>query len=313
MKTRFSSQKEVAHIWAQQNHKQGKCNGGLYFEGATIYSYGSHFPCATFIDSDTVLINSDSYSVSTSKQQGYVRQAVNHKTKIYCSTAVIKAFLWDKTFNTQAQNAALSELKRNVENAIFRAKQKKATKYKANDINDARSAIKTCKGLFDSFDTAYPEALLKLEAMTQGDDFNAIVQADDERRAALAKIEKEKQEKREAEIIADIKKNWINGLPLESEHSLYSCSKIFMRIEGNEIITTRGARFPVVHGVRAFEFIRKVKTSDNPEAWIKNGKTIHLGHFEIDSIQKDGTVKAGCHIVEWDEIERLATILKIYP
>jgi hypothetical protein len=313
MKTRFQSQQQVAHVWAQQNHESGRCNGALYFEGPTIYSYGSHFPCATFIDDETVLVNSDSYSVSTSKQQGYVRSAINHKKRIYASTAVIKAFLWDRSFNAQAQNAALTELTRAVENSIFRAKQKKAAKYKANDINAARSSIATCKGLFDSFGIAYPEALLKLEAMTQGDDFAAIVQADDERRAALAKIEKEKREKIEAEVIADIKTNWINGLPLQSEYSLYSCSKIFMRIEGDEIITTRGARFPVAHAVKAFKFIRAVKENEVPQAWTKNGKTIHLGHFEIDMIASDGTVKAGCHTVEYDEILRLATILKIYP
>ena len=41
----------VAHVWAQQGQDFGRSNNGnLYFEGPTIFSYGSHFPIASFTD-----------------------------------------------------------------------------------------------------------------------------------------------------------------------------------------------------------------------------------------------------------------------
>ena len=40
----------VAHVWAQQTQAHGRNAGNtFYFEGPTIYSYGEHFPIATFV------------------------------------------------------------------------------------------------------------------------------------------------------------------------------------------------------------------------------------------------------------------------
>ena len=38
-----------------------------------------------------------------------------------------------------------------------------------------------------------------------------------------------------------------------------------------------------------------------------NGHTIHLGHFALDAVDGAGNVRAGCHEVAWEEIERVAT------
>ena len=68
--------------------------------------------------------------------------------------------------------------------------------------------------------------------------------------------------------------------------------------------TSLGARFPVSHAMHALAFIRKVRESG--QEYIRNGHTIHLGHYVIDRIEPDGTVHAGCHVVRWEDIERLA-------
>jgi hypothetical protein len=47
MKHVFNSS-EVPHIWALQQQNEGRnSQGNFYFNGATIYSYGSHFPIAS--------------------------------------------------------------------------------------------------------------------------------------------------------------------------------------------------------------------------------------------------------------------------
>ena len=55
--------------------------------------------------------------------------------------------------------------------------------------------------------------------------------------------------------------------------------------------------------MHALAFIRKVRESG--QEYIRNGHTIHLGHYVIDRIEADGTVHAGCHVVKWEEIERI--------
>lgn len=327
MKTVFDNQ-QCAHVWAQQSQPSGRSNNGnVFFEGATIYSYGRHFPMATFVNENTVLINNDSYSVSTGKQQGYVRYAVNHKHRIYASTNVLKAYLWDNSFNDQAQRAAINECQNTVNAKIQRAKQKKAARYKAADIQSARNAINECKNLFDQFGINYHADLLAMDNLVQNDDFNAIIKADDERLKAehdkRLKAEQEKEAKNAA-LIAEYLPNWYLCASHLDDHPNYhaarsaiqSAKKIYMRLSrsGDEIETSKGARFPLDHAKRVFILVRYCH--DNKKEWINDGTKqtgSTLGNFKADHIDAQGNVKAGCHYVEWDEIERLARILGIYP
>jgi hypothetical protein len=72
-----------AHVWAQQSQEDGRsANGNLFFRGATIYSYGEHFPIARFTDAHVgaervVLFNSGTYSTTTSQHQSTVRSALD--------------------------------------------------------------------------------------------------------------------------------------------------------------------------------------------------------------------------------------------
>lgn len=81
-------------------------------------------------------------------------------------------------------------------------------------------------------------------------------------------------------------------------------SLTLLRREGGEIVTTKGARFPVEHARKAFLLVRTVRRIKEP--WQRNGRTIHVGHYELDSIDAEGNVVAGCNRVEFSEIERLA-------
>jgi hypothetical protein len=84
-----------------------------------------------------------------------------------------------------------------------------------------------------------------------------------------------------------------------------------LRIDGDEVVTSRGARFPISHAKRALAFIRRVR--EFGQAYVRNGHTIHLGPYALDRIEPDGTVKAGCHVVSWKEIERIASALDSVP
>lgn len=67
--------KQVACRWSLQTTAKGS-GSHFYFEGATIYSYGPHFPVATFIDRQTVFVTTKTYSSSTARHVSITRQAL---------------------------------------------------------------------------------------------------------------------------------------------------------------------------------------------------------------------------------------------
>lgn len=80
MQTVFPNMQQVANRWVEQTQESGR-SGNVFFEGRTIYSYGRHFPIATFVDPKKtafpiVLFNSNRYSNSTAKHKSKVSAAI---------------------------------------------------------------------------------------------------------------------------------------------------------------------------------------------------------------------------------------------
>lgn len=80
-KTVFGSHDQTAHIWAQNRYTRGRSSGErMFWEGPTLFSYGSHFALGHILETTegrVTLLNSDSYSISTSKHKGHARHAAN--------------------------------------------------------------------------------------------------------------------------------------------------------------------------------------------------------------------------------------------
>lgn len=76
----------IAHLWANEK-KESAHGSNFYFEGASIYSYGSHFEAGRIIRNKrgekAYLINDEYYSNTTSKHQAYVRGAIPHGEKVF--------------------------------------------------------------------------------------------------------------------------------------------------------------------------------------------------------------------------------------
>jgi hypothetical protein len=102
----------LAHVWAQNVQSFGQSgNGNFYFEGRTLYSYGSHFVVAHLIGSDSVLMSNCTHSISTSGHQQEAGSAASHKTIIYvndCTELLKTGVLGDKddSYAGQARTAA---------------------------------------------------------------------------------------------------------------------------------------------------------------------------------------------------------------
>ena len=113
---------------------------------------------------------------------------------------------------------------------------------------------------------------------------------------------------RKAEAVAKLE-NWATGGPIDRFAFGGFDLPIRLRIKGNELETSRGAVVPLAHAVKAFRIIKRLH--DKGQSYERNGHSIRIGHFALDSVDAQGNVRAGCHNVEWPEIERIATIVGV--
>ena len=79
-----------------------------------------------------------------------------------------------------------------------------------------------------------------------------------------------------------------------------------MRIRGDTLETSQGASVPLAHAIKVFRFVKLCR--ERGQAWHRNGKTVRVGHFQVDSIDAAGNFKAGCHDFTWPEVERVARL-----
>lgn len=140
-----------------------------------------------------------------------------------------------------------------------------------------------------------------------------------EQRAAAAIIDAERLEAERAEREA-----WLANAP-DAPRYAYNLKgprgSALIRAEGAEIdgcavaagelVTSQGARVPLAHAVRVFGFVRAVR--ERGQAWErKAGVGPRAGHFTVDSVEPDGSFRAGCHYIAWEETERLARLLGVW-
>lgn len=83
MKTVFTNS-EIVHIFNQQSQYEGRTSSGsMYFYNNKIYSYGSHYLLAEFLDSQTLLINDKGYSSTTGRHIGLVTNATRDRKRYF--------------------------------------------------------------------------------------------------------------------------------------------------------------------------------------------------------------------------------------
>lgn len=82
---------DVAKVWAAGTQDRGRnhSRGNVYFEGDTIYSYGTHFPMAVRLPK-LFILNADTYSTSTSRHQDMVRGAVRGSPQILVPLSALR-------------------------------------------------------------------------------------------------------------------------------------------------------------------------------------------------------------------------------
>lgn len=109
---------QVAHVWAQGGQAYGRShNGNFYFDGRVLYSYGSHFAVGVRMNDNQAVLNSDTYSVSTSGMQSDARSAVNHFETVHVPElqSISHSLSYIANNGTKHADGAVSDVIRHVE------------------------------------------------------------------------------------------------------------------------------------------------------------------------------------------------------
>ncbi len=290
----------VCHLWANQSQDEARnAQGNLYFNGDTIYSYGTHFPMAKILSNGTVLLTTRCRSNTTAKHLHMVRLAVRHLPMIEC---------FDPTpIGTRDHHANLKDMRDRCTAALTKAAH--ARTYAAMHMRDAESCVQNHAAYRAYFGEDLDAILVIPESWKQEAQTRIAAQQ------AQNKEHKAQQAAREAlnnaARLADLEE-W------KIDHQFYIRDgfrdlPVALRLmrtnpdvqDDHTIIQTSwGAEIPVDHAQRIWKKVQTIRTTGIP--YRHNGHTEHAGVFTIDSIDTHGTLKAGCHTITFEAMHELA-------
>lgn len=307
---------EIAHLWAHQTQSDARNKqGNFYFEGPVIFSYESHFPIAAFVPGGgryrgvkAIVINNDRWSVTTSKHQSLVRRAIPQEIPTFDIGDYVP---WDVAYWGRYHKEILKQYHERITSWTETAGKCRSARIFADSMSNVERTIAEGRRYVEFF-------ALKSKVGKLGVFEDLLESSQAEVRAKIREMD-EREKAAAAERWRKLKKLALKGIECwrrweEVPVEIRSATNGYLRslthgdllrvhpTDGN-IYTSRGVNFPIAHGALALKVIDKVRESG--VEWVPNGKTIHLGHYQVDKIEPNGNVKAGCHYVEWEEIERI--------
>jgi hypothetical protein len=302
---------EIPHLWAHKTQESARNQqGNFYFDGDTIYSYGSHYPLAKHVSNGkqtAILINTSTRnrggSCTTSSQRSAVRQAIPANVRKFDVSS-----LCEYTIDHEAN---LDAYLRESKDALGKAERSR--KHGEWDLSRAFKQFATAKEYGKFFAVKVPS----FAHLPKGKKLEALKATMVERLARAKVKDAEKDARREARRaearrIAALElperiAAWRNGSPVDS-WSLRNLPAM-LRVRGSQVETSLGATVPVDHAARALKFVNACVAAGRE--YVRNGHTEHVGHYTIDWIEANGTLHAGCHVISYEEIQLIAPQLEV--
>lgn len=277
---------QVAHLWANKVQYEARVPGGnFHFYGDRIYSYGSHFEIARHVErkgKSCVFFTTLGYSNTTAKHISITRQACRHLT----------VFTFGCRFD--ASHKDIFEWYRGASDGALELaiKSRKGSNKRAEAFAQAARYVEEGNAFAAFFGL---RARLKLKSEAEAAE--AIQQAADQAKGkALRAAAKARQ------LLKENLAAWLAG---EDCYVPYHENTYFRFIaDGDEVQTSHGARFHTKDGKRAYSILRALRAKGR--TFQTNGTKIPVGPWQVDSLDADGNVKAGCHFIKWREIEAFA-------
>lgn len=271
MKNVFSSS-DLCHKWANQHQQSGRnANGSMYFQGATIYSYGAHFPIAKHIRNEhgqsAVLFTERTYSNTTAKH-------INHVWLSCKNDNIINCFRPDATheenFKYWAQNAEQM-------GASKLQTARKPEKY-LQILSDVEKVATKYAEFFGLELPEYLTAVLSIKDKNESAQFASI-------KAELVKIEEAKKLKQQKQELKKQLDKWNKG---EISRISIKYNYDLLRLNDERVETTQAVKIPLELAKRLY-----LKVKNN---------TLAIGDkvldYSVNEIGKD--IKIGCHTFKRD-------------
>lgn len=272
MKRVFTKSEDVIHLWANKVQDEARCSNVFFDDNEKIYSYGTHYELARFIDNNTVLINDEGYSVTTSKHINEVTYATRQykqfnltETDLDYVHGHIKNYLLPKLTNARKPELYINPILSLWETLNDYLVHTKTKRYKSNP---KYKFIKTVVNTLNTDSESLQERLR--------------LQAEVERRAKA---------KKERKAIAEALPKFLN---YEIGSFRYG-TEDFLRIsrEGSMVETSQGVKVTVKDATLLYRMIQAGKD-------IKGHR---ISHYSVTSI--NGTLKIGCHNINMDSVHEV--------
>lgn len=271
MKKVFNSASDVAHAFALQEQSEGRNSGrSFYFEGDSLYSYGSHFCIARFTGTETVLFTERKYSNTTAKHIGHAWRALNHLNLIQCPYPDRPAYQNYEWWEREVKNLinlhakARNKAERVLQLYNIRLKVEQYSRHMAKPISDSlHELLAPFDG--DAYDKARIETAERRELL-------------EKRRQAKMKVEHDKQ-------LSEFR----NG----TRNNVYARIGVdYVRRDVDNFVTSQGVRIPIAVGETFYRLLKagKVNVGDK------------LDRYTVGSVNADA-ICIGCHTIMMEEIE----------
>lgn len=263
------SSHDVAHLFNAQSQSTATTpTRNFYFSGKSIYSYGSHFCIAKFVDYNTLLFTERGYSNTTSKHISITASATSNRDKIYCPYPdrdhVSNFNYWVKDAEYIAQSLL---------------KARKPSKY----ISELNSVQYRAEKYASYFNIEIPARLKSILDVTSKDQYmqhaNNVLE--------FEKQERLRKERENAKQHAKELKEWRAG----DRASIYTRNGFdYLRVSDTDFVTSQRVCIPIAVGLRFYNNIKNVKPGDK------------LLSYTVREIT-DTYIAIGCHKITFKEID----------
>ena len=275
---------QVAHLWANQSKPKAR-GSNFYFEGRSIYSYGSHFEIARIVKptpGGVILFTTKSYSNSTARHKSYTARAISSSYNTFYVPRLDITEAGAHKENVAHYASMIIEARTDALRArAHGAAYAKRAQELREDLNNYKATFKI-KGK-----TKLPGLLFTSKQL---DEINARAQ----KAEAADKVRRERARARaaaeEAAHVIEWRAGTYNG-------QLYH-TPTMLRVNKDEIETSKGARVPLDAGRLIYKRSKRAEVMPGQ----------HIGSFEINEIGPE-VVIIGCHEIPLKEIEALAVAL----
>jgi hypothetical protein len=300
-----------------------------------VFSYGHHFCIArhTDVEEFRVLNTYRTYSNSTSKHVGYVRQALSVQQRANSLECYdpndSPGAIYDYEMSEHLVELATSwaKLSEEVTSLLHRIAKRVAKKlepsvqlserlddrigkreYALGEVRKRATELERFRIAFRIRLKDIPNKTKLLRNRFLNDKWGNI----SEQNAAAAKREAERLYAEEVKRVAIRKaaneerlQRWLVG---EDVLVGYHGGEALLRVKGSDVQTTQGAHITVSDAWKLWKLVRSCRGRE--EGWRRNGETVDLSGYSLDSVTSRGDVVIGCHRIGYSEMERIAPEVK---